>query len=279
MNEEILFNRIFKYQINETYKNKFSILKEDNTPVPLSYEDFLKWKSKVDIYGCYVNFTILNSQYNPFMQRLTSLRLPITHHYNCLNEAFSGLNMFELLHPNAHDEIRKYTAMRIGKILYSTAHMSVNPVANACCYDQQSHAFHPGTSLVSAHQILEQPIRTIYTVKKGLTPRHAMHSLKKLNTLYDFIDYYENEPISFLSRDRLHMFCMHDGYDELCPNGWPGSIAYDMHRFLREISTKDNDSMPVKLYDSDIIYHVPKIDDVQTFFEWLYKQDYNLGVK
>lgn len=157
--------------------------------------------------------------------------------------------------------------MRIGKVLNAVVDIiNLDSVANAIMYKQETNKIHPFTNLVLAHQLLEKPMRTIYCLGSKNTINKPLQNAKRITTLKELASNYKNIPIAFLEPNYMQVYCEHDNYKGLDPNGFVIQPHFNIERFLQYVDC--NNGIPIKLANGNR-YTVPITDTVKLL------KDYN----
>lgn len=265
MTEQELFQTVFRYQLTDTYATQYEVLKKPTTKIPLEYTDYLEWMDSIQLYSCYTDADIFTPQLEPFKNKV------VWHNkYDVVKQPLRGLNIFECLDPDTPDSNRSYIQMRIGKVLSVTIDvLRLESVANAVMYKQELDKIHPFTNLVCAHQLLQKPMRTIYCLDKTNTITKPIQDVKRITTLQELVANYKNTPIAFLEKNYMQVYCEHDHYQGLDPNGFLKQRVFDVERFVQHIQCEHG--MQVKL-ESGNTYTIPITNDIKLL------EDYNENI-
>ena len=244
MNDRKLFNVVFEIPWKENqYKE---VLRSSHKP---TYE---KWLDILENYNIFVGYTNPDC-HNPLGDYLQELGIDIS--ATEFAKPMKDFSFVKIIYnrkwgkqlPKKHKDIVISRAERL-LITVVNIHNSVvaNPVTMFTGVNKKVF-IHPHRTLVSAHSILNIPLKIILYVKKNnfVGPVVDITDSKQLFSLTDICNEFESTPIGFLQHiPNIQMWCAPQNYHLRNENGWPGYNKFNQYR-CNEIIKDKTDILPL----------------------------------
>ena len=244
MNDMELFRAVFE---NPWKENQYKeVLASSYKP---TYEGWLEILKKYDVFSGYTD----PDGYNPLGDYFSELGIDIS----CTEFAapIKDFSFVKIIYSNKWGKrlTNKHKAIvksRAERLLITVVNIYNSVVANPVTMFTGTNRkvfIHPHRTLVSAHSLLDIPLKIILYVKKNnfVGPVVNISNSKQLFSLTDICNEFESIPIGFLQYiPNIQMWCAPKNYHLRDKNGWPGYNKFDQYR-CNEIIKDKTDIIPL----------------------------------
>lgn len=273
-NEKLLFEKMFLEHLTDG--KHYQLISQDNkVRTEITYENlWLDHLKKYDVYAGKIDSMVINPQIDYRIKEIQTKSIQ----KKIFRRPISGLDYLYILNSkNVHRQT--FGLLKVMKISLAAADISSNPIANPTVLFDTGRRVHPGTNLVSAHQILKMKLKVIMNCPKNKTNKIRMYGKRyPINTLKEFANKFENIPMVFAEQSHWHAMCLHDRWSKTDPNGYVApDRRFDVDRFLEIVRNTINSNNTFEITNlANKKIEIPNTHDVselRNLFKKVYKAD------